>query len=227
MPPALLTHTSSAGGPSGINFAALDTRGASLLTITSSFSDVTALPTLTDSRGNTWTRLTYYETTVSLGVNIWYTPNPLTAATHTATISGSNLFSSGSFCAWTGTVLADVFDAQNGTSSGSSTVVSIQPGAITPSRAGCLLLAVMGQNGTVSGVSVDGGFVSIHSISFVGGSNYGHYTAYLIQGVPASINPLWAWTTAQLAATTIAVFRPSSSRIPFARRSARIWRRPA
>lgn len=211
MPLVLGNHSTFAGAQDGGTTAAINTTGATMLTVTGAFlSSVSGIPGIVDSAGNGWTRLNHYTVSGSVGVSTWYVTNPITSATHTASLLGSFVYCPFSLIAWTGNRTASVVAGQNGNQA-SSNVASIQTGSVSPLEANTMYLCILGQNGTISGVGVDSGFTVLHSLPYGAGNNYGYYLGYLLQGAPAAVNPTWSWTTSQVAAAMTVGFREGAN----------------
>ena len=95
-----------------------------------------------------------------------------------------------------------VLDVQNGNNSGAT-----QPGSITPSLNGSLIIAGIADENS-GGDSVNDGFSTPLQAPLVGGQNYGVASAYLVQTTAAAINPTWT-STGGLTSNVIAAFKPA------------------
>jgi hypothetical protein len=160
-------------------------------------------PTLSDSKGNTWTGLTL-KTTGNAGSRIFYCAPTSVGSGHTFTVNSSNAFAFG-VQAWSG-ANASPFDIENGATA--SGVTSIQSGSVTPTNANSLIVAAGSPTDNTSLYGVDSGFTATATVPFVGGTNEGLLMAYLKQNAAAAVNPTFSWTTSAAAAATIAVFKP-------------------
>ena len=196
-----------AQSPNGGTTSAFNSTGATLLVASTSTQDP-AIVALSDSKGNTWSCITS-QTEGFLTVQLWWTGGPSLSvgSGHTVTISdpwgnGASAF----VTAWKGTETSSTTcEAGTGYHIGGGT--SIQPGAITPSKDGTLLITNYG-NPSGGTDSVDSGFTSF--------GDWGTYTgllttAYLIQGTKATINPTW-WDNAggNKRAGAMASFKPGA-----------------
>jgi hypothetical protein len=100
--PALISHTSSAGGPTGGASPAITITGAKLLVVSVAFDSGGTGLTVTDLCANTWTPLTVAGTSGALEKG-FYVINPTICANDTVTIAGVNLFASFEVAAFSGT----------------------------------------------------------------------------------------------------------------------------
>jgi len=200
--------TGAAAGP--YTTGAINTTGANLLVVVVSQYGNIAEGTLSDSKGNTWTGLTLKTGpgTVALS-RIHYCVPSSVGSGHTFTYSSaSNMFGEIAVMAWSGAA-ASPFDVENGGSTGSGT--SLQPGSVTPSLNGSLLVAGVSITDGSSSYSIGSGFTVIANVPFSASVNEGLLAAYLVQGTAAAINPTFSWTGSAEAAATIAVFKPAGA----------------
>jgi hypothetical protein len=192
--PVARTQTSATSSP-------IDTTGATLLVAVQS-AGILAGPT--DSKFNTWTRLTT-QTIASGSVNIYYAFNPTVGSGHTFTnnsSTGQTMFVS----AWSNTLTTSgVLEAQSG-SSQPTPVASIQPGSITPSQTGDLFITGISANQNVT-ETISSPF-TIQDTQY-GYSNYAA-TAYSVAGASAQ-NPIWTPSSATEAATAMAAFKAAAT----------------
>lgn len=179
--------TTSKSGPG--TSPSIDTTGANLIVITTSeYSGGGA--GLTDSKGNTWSALT----TRSSGPGgnskqrIRYCVAPTVGSGHTFTFTGGAL-ESFEVVAVSGAA-ASPYDTENG--NGNST----QPGSITPSEGGCLVVCGLSADVTVSAPTIGSGFTLIASRGFVSGLSLQSGGGYIIQTSAAAVNPAWSDTGA-------------------------------
>jgi len=161
----------------------LDTTGANLL-IAHVCAAVNGGPTISDSRGNTWTALTS-ENGTSEFMSSWYCVPSSVGTGHTiTTASGSSMFASLYVSAWSG-ASATPFDKQAGAT------LATRPGSITPAANGCLVISGLCSH-TAGTYAVDSGFTIAQQQTFVSGTNDGGAQAYLIQTTAAALNPTWS-----------------------------------
>lgn len=205
------TSKGSSGG-STVTTDSIDTTGADLLVAVVSYYGNTTDPVLSDSKGNTWTGLTAREQSgVTFSNRIYYCKPTSVGSGHTFTAGpGGTSYPTISVSAFSGTKTSSVFDQESGAATAGN-VTSFQPGSITPSEDGCLL---------VTGVSTDGTSHSINS-SFnatatdkLTGNHLGGGIAYKIQTTAAAENPMWSWTGSSSKAAAMASFKPAPPPAP-------------
>lgn len=196
---AYIASTIATGNSSGGTTSAIDTTGANLIVLAVSYFSAT---TISDSYGNTWTALS---PSTAAGGNpveqLFYCPLPIVGSGHTFTalsypaiyvlaVSGAS---------------ATPLDQQNG-ATGSAT--SLQPGSITPTQNGCLIVTGIGGNPFASG-SISGAFSAL-TADLTPGVNEGGGGAYEMQPTAVAVNPTWSWTGSGSSAAVIASFLPAA-----------------
>jgi hypothetical protein len=187
-PIALIAHgAATAGG--GLNTAivsAIDTTGATLLVAGVAYY-TTGVPTLTDSKGNTWTQLTVY-TGTSVNISIYYCANPVVGSGHTFQSTGSNSFTSVTVSAWSLTANAA---ADGGIGAGQAVALTVAPGNLTPSEDNCLLVSVMAyfDQPAARTATVSAGWTLTDVITDATTSCQG--MAYQVQTTATVANPTW------------------------------------
>lgn len=201
------------GGINGGTTGSLDTSGMSLLVaVVGSYSDVAA-PTLSDSKANTWTAKTASINVDAGRVVIHYAYNPTVGTGHTFTLTGTGVYAALAVCAFSGVLVTDPFDVENGAITGAAT--SLATGSITPSQNDALLIAGLNQTDDVAaGLSINLSYTIVEAQAAVGGVNYGTALAYLIQTTAGASNPTWSWTTSAAASARIAAFKAAAGPIP-------------
>lgn len=153
-----------------------------------------------DNKSNTITELTQQdETPTGYGTVIGYTEAPTVGSGHDAT--NSQAFARQAIIAVAG-AHATSYETQSGlrTTSG---VTSIQPGPVTPSVDGCLIVVTLVAVGSGT-ITPPAGFTVVHNETNTAAC------AYMIQATAATIDPLWSWTNSVGAATALAVFKPAA-----------------
>ena len=176
----------------------IDTTGCDLIVVlVSEFSGTGA--GLTDSKSNSWTALT--QKSGGGGGNskarIYYCAAPTVGTSHTFTWSGGNLESI-EVIAVRG-AHASPFDVEAGTTNGT------QPGSITPSVNGCLVVCGLSADTTATLPTINSSFATIGTRGYLVTSHLQSGGAYLIQGTAAAVNPTWSDT----GACVIAAFKPA------------------
>ncbi len=172
------------------------------------------IATVTDSTSaNSWTALAPQSggATGDVAGCLFYTLNP-TVTSSMRVIATPGAANSGvgiSVSAYSGAKVSGVFDQQNGTTSASTTVGTIQPGSVTPSEDSELV--VTGFTGVSEAATINSGFTITDAAAVAPGAAYANAMAYKIQTSAAAVNPTWSVVTPQVAATAIATFKASPS----------------
>jgi hypothetical protein len=139
--------------------------------------------TPSDNKSNTWHEAAYIPGAFSGATKIYYAFNPTVGSGHTFTANGD--LQSGCFMAWSGATTTDPLDQ---VSAGANSFSPLQPGSVTPSRDGALLVVAVGDVQTFPPVT-DSGYTDLDCVITVGGVNYSSADAYFVQSVAAAINP--------------------------------------
>lgn len=204
---ALVAHTTTAGvssGPTtspGINTTSATLFVASVAVVTGSS------PVVSDSKGNTWTALTGQFPSGGSGNQLFYVANPTVGSGHTFTISGSNILGSVQVMAFRGVRTVTPFDVQNGFSD-PGTPSTIQPGSVTPSLAGSVVITGLSTYNAAGFPTINGSYIISDQVEASGVTNYSASVAYLIQTAAVATNPTWTLGVNAPAGTAIAVFGP-------------------
>jgi hypothetical protein len=204
----LVSHTGAAGTGSAATTSGINTSGATLLIVSVASWHNTGVPSVSDSKGNSWTQLTsYIGGSNGTRQTLYYCASPKVGPSHTFTASISGGFPSITVQAWSGAAVSP-FDQQNGNSSSSAS--TLQPGSITPSQNNELVVSGICV-GTLVTLAVDSGLVITDQIGYGGANNFGGGLAYWIESVAAAINPIWSWGgTSMDVSASIASFEPAS-----------------
>jgi len=196
--PALLAHT-KAGSADGGNTATttgINTTGASLIVVATRGGS----SAVTDSEGNTWTALTAYT-----GARMFYCVAPVTSATHTFTTTGAGQFSAICVQAWSNTDTTSPFDVQNG---GNNTSTTIQPGSVTPSVNGEIVITMTGQgSGETIAPTIGSGFTVSDAQPFINSNSFPMAMGYKLQTTAGAENPTWTWNASNANGAAIATFK--------------------
>lgn len=207
---ALVAHTGIGSTDSNsITTAAIDTTGASLLTVGISDYGQVGLGTLTDSKGNVWTGRT---TRTSAGnnsrVRLYDCISPTVGSGHTFTYTCTTCFPVVNVTAWSNT-LTPVFDGQNGSAQDSGATVAT--GSVTPTVDNCLVVSQYMANDSTAGTSVNSGLTISDSVNRVGGAHFEGAMAYLIQTTATPVNATWTvGDSAAYSAAALAVYRTAA-----------------
>lgn len=176
-----------------------DTTGASLILLATAATSLPLVPQ--DNLGNIYTPITPSEGGV---LQVWECQNPINGPGHFWSMAG-NPFTDPSICVL---VLAGTLDNALDQQSGGT---GAQPGSITPSEDGEIVITAMACNGVPAGV--DSGFTVSDSVS--SSSAVGLALATQIQTAAAAENPTWSVVGGStLEATFIASFKANPSPPP-------------
>lgn len=198
---------SSSSSP--VTTSPIDTTGATLLVVAVACGS-TGPSTITDSKGNQY--LCMAPVAYNSGPNfveLYYCNNPIVGTGHTFTATSSPLgraFPSIGALAFSGVAesAADVFSWADAAS-----VSSVQPGSVTPSANGELIITAA-HGWLATGLSVDSGFTAFTAGSTA--NNYALGLAYLIQTTAAPIDPTWTLSASETyPIASIIAFKPSAS----------------
>jgi len=207
--PWTLIGSASASGAASATTAAIDTTGADLLIVGVSFFTA-AMPTLTDSKGNTWTILTLQINTATgypRNVICYCVPTSVGSG-HTVTLAGISLYGTLTFAAFSG-AHATPFDQEAGGDASGVNTVSAGSG-ITPSVPNALVIANVGTSADTSvATAISGDFNMLTPIASVSGVNLGECLAYSMQTAAAAVDPTWTINIADNLTATIASFKPA------------------
>lgn len=202
-PFALIANASASGLSPAITTGAINTTGANLLVMGVAYYTGSAIPTVSDSKGNTWTALTSRGSS-DAGAKIFYCVPSSVGAGHTFSVTAGLAIAFGVH-AWSG-ANATPFDVQNGATSNATT--SLQTGSVTPSANNSLLVTIGVPGGTSTSYSIDSGFTTTFNQNVASGTSEGAIMSYLTQGTASAINPTISWSGGSVtAAAAIAVFK--------------------
>lgn len=214
-----ITFVSSGGGTTtGSSVVTTTTTiGATFIGITVQYypnSTNTNIPSIADNQSNTWRRAKMVATTSNQGTVIWYCYNCTVNASHTFTVTSASGAANVSIGSFTGVLTtADPLTDSNGATSGVTSVGSIAPGSITPTRDSSLVLAGFMTSSSTPQVSAPTGYTLISRS--VGGTVSGGIGAYQIQTSRTATNPSITLSPNNGASSCIAAFRaaPTASTI--------------
>lgn len=194
--------TATNGGDSD----AVDSTGANLIVVCIHRFTTSAL-TVTDSKGNTYTALTSYQTSMASGIRFYYCLNPTVGSGHVFTVAGTGAFPTITALGFSGVAASSPYDKENGALHGGPGT-SRQTGSVTPAENGSLIVAGATLGAAVSSPSVNSSMTLQETVAAVGGSYMGALAAYYVQPTAAAINPTFSWTTNSGNSAAIAVFKP-------------------
>lgn len=186
---ALVANTAKASTDTNeITSDAIDTTGANFIVIGIGFyNGTTPNPSVSDSKGNTWTALTNRASTI-VSTRQYYCFAPTVGSGHTFTVSGVVSYPAIAVQAWSG-IAASPADQENGaTTSGSWATVST--GSVTPSQANTVLVASLAFEAGGGTTAINSGFTISNTIAY--GTSEGVSLAYKILTSADATNPEWS-----------------------------------
>lgn len=189
----LIAHTKTGLGLDGGTSAAIDTTGADLLVFAVESYSGGALPSVSDSKGNTWTPTDSF-TNGEIRVRIWWAQNATVGSGHTFTVSGTTVAAAGQVQAWKGSKLTDPRDvfAETHNTSGSG-VAYLDNTYIVTWQPFELVVCAIGLGGGAQGgdATADDGFTVTDQSQYSSGLNEGGALAYAIKGANGTVR--WSW----------------------------------
>ena len=191
-----------AGSSGGGTTTAIDTSasGCKLIVVGIAYYS-TGTPTLSDSAGNTYTALTL-RAGANYRARLYYCINPTLSASHTWTVGGGTTYPVMEVVGFDDTV---TYEAESGAADQVST---LQPGSLTPSVNGAVIVAIA-SGSWGSAASINSGFTLLGGVGTTGQQVAGG-GAFLIQTTAAAINPSWTGVGVNADnANAMAVFLPS------------------
>lgn len=197
--PTLVAHSVTSGITPSFSVSAMNNTGATLLVVYVPCIIQSNTLNIFDSSSNIWSSLTIQTTGGSPSNPVWgklfYKIGPAVSASQTFTIGAQvDTACTAYIQAWSTTLSSGVIDVTNGAGGALGTTTTLQPGSITPTADGELLITGVGAycitNCSTPTVSIGSGFTitdSTNSNAVVDGG-----LAYLIQSSAAPINPTWS-----------------------------------
>lgn len=192
---SVVATTSATSGAGSATTSGINTTGAnSIFVVQAWYYGAPGDPTFSDSNGNTWVPRTTYRGTGSGQVKILYCAAPTVGSGHTFTQVSTSQYGSFVVVAMTETLAATPFDQENGGGS-SGPVTTVQPGSVTPSENGELLICGLNMQTAGLTASIDSSFTIAAQLAAQSGVSYGSALAYLVQATAGAINPTWTVTS--------------------------------
>lgn len=202
---SLIAHSIKGTSANGGAGTAIDSTGATLLVCVMGWFNGGGTPTLSDSKGNTWSHLTATVASNNYAVRISYAENPTSVGTsHTVSASGTGIYPFLGFSAWSGAATSGVFDVQNGSAITPATSGAF--GSVTPSANDSLYITGMCNQSSTHTV---GTVTLLGQVNDTGGTFVGGGHAYEIQTTATARNPPWSWSSSVATAGRSAVFKVS------------------
>lgn len=178
----------------------IDSSGANLLIAPNAISEA-SYGTTSDNKSNPYTNLTKYG-----GGSPYHTYQTYCEEADIAAVGSGHTASNSFAAARVGLIAvtgADPTPFDNESGADSNSVTSIQPGSITPSVDGCLLVSTL-QAASAGAITAPAGWTVVGNDSGLGA------IAYLIQGTAAAVNPTWTTASAGWLAASMSVWKPAA-----------------
>lgn len=197
----------SAGSSDGnsVTTSGVNTAGVDLIVLAVASYQAVADPTISDSKGNTWTPRTSYASDVSK-LKIYYAVNPTVGSGHTFTASQSGSYPSIIVLGFSGSH-ATPFDQENGNTSASAS--SLATGSVTPTEDNELIIMAACHSADIS--SCDEGTGGPLLVAYVNGEHFAGGADAEIQTTAAAINPTWTFAAAASCAVAQATFKAAAA----------------
>lgn len=184
----------------------IDTTGANLIVIAvSSYSDAT-IPTITDSKGNTWTNISHSTLTGNGRSSLYYCLNPIVGSGHYFTTAQVGSYANILAMAFSGAKATSALENNTGATTLVSGATSLATGSITPTEDNELIVSAL-CFGATNTISIDSGMTIAQQAQYYTNSIFGIMGAYKIQTTATAINPLASWGTSTPASASIACFK--------------------
>ena len=178
-------------GGSTFTLGPINTVGADLIVVSSAGSNSSTLPI--DNVTNVWNVI------LTGVVNLWYAWNAITSSAHTFTLN-NDYYSSGAVLAYSGSLKSSAPLDQHSAASAN------QPGSITPTTSGQLIVAGACLQSSNPPYTINQGFTVETQKDYIAGVNFGVVAADLIQGAAAALNPTFL-PSASMSGSAIASFK--------------------
>ena len=207
-----LTHTSaSAASVTTVTTPAIDTTGADFAAVvTSQNASGSTGGAVTDSKGNTCTQGAQANGATYINSRIWYCPLSSVGTGHTFTFSISSGIIGGGIAVQT--FSGSQSSPLDQTNSATGTSTTQQPGSITPTTSGQLIVTSSQVNYPGSTATIGGSFTIGDGFAAAGDFSYmSCYLAYYFQPTAGAINPTWTFSNVFQEGTAIASFKFASA----------------
>lgn len=207
---SIVAHT-GAGSTDGnsITTSAIDTTGATLLTVGVADYDAVTIGTVSDSKGNTWTPRTTRNNAAGSRVCLYdCVPGGNVGSGHTFTYTVTGGLPVICVIAASGGS-GSPFDAETGAAQATGTTIT--PGSLTPAEANEILISMFMSNDSNAGVSVDSGFTVSDFANRVVGQHFEGAMAYLIETTATAQNPSWSVPDSTYSAVALAAYKVAAA----------------
>lgn len=201
---ALVAHAGAASSNnSNVTTSSVNTTGANLIVLATGNYAPGTQPTVSDSKGNTWTALSTY-TAILSRVKMWYCLNPTVGSGHTFSAATTGAAPAICIAAFSGVKISGAYEAETGNNVAPGT--SLQPGSITPAEDNEVQVTALAIS-AVETLSINSSFSITNQIAFGAGTNYGLGMAYRIQTTATAVNPTWSWSASRYSAAGMSTYK--------------------
>lgn len=169
-----------AGAANGTTTSGIDTTGAKLIVASLAYNNGVT-PTLSDSKGNTWTALTATSNGSTRSTRIYYCINPSVGSGHTFTFGPSSVLGALVVSAWSASGNVTFDQEVGGHGSGNSITVAGVSAGVTPAHNNSLLVTGFGFGAQSVTASAGTGWTLVDKQDGAGGTNFGVGAVYQIQ----------------------------------------------
>lgn len=191
----LIANNATYGDASGVtNGASINSTGANLIVVLGVNYDGVARPTLSDSKGNSWSEgITRARTGSDQEVTVFYCIPTSTGAAHTFSFGGTDTYASVFVQAYSGAASSSVYDTDRDSSAVTGSATTLAAGSVTPSADNYLVVFGLGL-ATTSTLSLDSPGTISNQLAWTSGQAYGGGMGYNIQTTPTPVNPAWSFS---------------------------------
>lgn len=187
----LVSVSGESSNSTSITTSAVDTTGANLIVVAIASNNASS-GDFSDSKSNTWIPLTIYNNAGGDRVQLQYCYNPIVGSGHTFTEADAvAIYPSIAVMAFSGAV-SSPFDAENGNTIVTNSILTIQPGTVTPAGPNELFVSGTAFGNTTSDMTIDSGFTRTEFQPGIFANSYGVAIAYKISS--GAENPTWTKT---------------------------------
>lgn len=190
--PIIVSNTQAVDRYTALTTAQVTT-GANVIVVGVTDYVPTVISTVTDNKGNTYTRGVFNNGLGNIRTAIYYCINPTVGTGHTFTYGGGggSYFASIFVTAFTKLNVSSVGASNNNTTSGTT----MSAGILTTTSADELIVSVVGSDTAVLPTSISDNFTITNSIALAAAVNFTGGFSYLSSEIIRSVNPTWTFPT--------------------------------
>ena len=187
---------------------AIDTTGATFLV--AAFAGANRVPTISDSKGNTWTGPLTRREGAGMWSMLYYCVNPTVGGGHTFTCAATALYGTVCVAAFSGVATTSPYNTESNGGSASLTT-SVNSGSVTTVDNGALVISAVNNRSASIHPTIDLSFtVAVSGRMNEGGSDHtGAALAYLEKATAGACSPTWSSSASALSTCVMADFDPT------------------